>query len=495
MALRLSSHNIRPFEDSTMTMMHSFARVATLRRTGSTFSARFLSTKLDGPMPVDVEHYTSGWNISDIKDFTKPGKYSIQTFNKISQKGLSRFPEAFYTVGAADSASTPAHALLLRSHKVQESEVDVSCRAIARCGAGTNNVPVARMTELGIPVFNTPGANANAVKELIICGMLLGSRRIVDGVNHMKTLGEQGIAKERVEKDKAMFGGRELKGKTLAVIGLGHIGAATARDATSLGMNVTGYDPGLSVQSALKLPRDISLTDSIASAIATADYISVNIPYIKGSPEEGGTEGIIGKDVISHFKKDAVLLNFARGELVNSAAMKAFLDSGNGRYVSDFPDDVLWDHKNTILFPHLGASTDEAEDEAAAMAADTIREYIEHGTIRNSVNFPTTSLEDRHERTVRITVVNRNIPGMLSKITDCFAKSGVNIAQQINQSRGDIAYNVIDLDPSIHEGDVTCNLKELQREMTMLEGVLSTRILFGTPGIGYARNIDGNYFV
>jgi D-3-phosphoglycerate dehydrogenase len=190
------------------------------------------------PLPVAIEHYTSGWNVSDLDDFTKMGKYSIQTFNKISNVGLSKFPESLYKVESAESASGPAHAILLRSHKLQESEVDVEVRAVARCGAGTNNVPVARLTELGIPVFNTPGANANAVKELILCGLLLGSRKIVQGINHMKTLGAQGVAKERVEKDKSLFGGREIKGKTLAIIGLGHIGAATARDASALGMKV-----------------------------------------------------------------------------------------------------------------------------------------------------------------------------------------------------------------------------------------------------------------
>ena len=259
--------------------------------------------------------------------------------------------------------------------------------------------------------------------------------------------------------------------------------------------SLQGYDPGLSVQSALSLPRDIALADSIASAVANADYISINIPYIKETPEKGGTHGIIGADVIAHFKQDTVLLNFARGELVDSKAMKEFLDSGNGRYISDFPDDELWDHENAIIFPHLGASTAEAEDEAAAMAAETIREYIEHGTIRNSVNFPNTGMPERHERIIRFTVVNKNIPGMLSKITDCFARFGINIAQQINQSRGDIAYNVIDLDPAKHEDGKPMSLKELQREVTMLNGVLSTRVLFGTPGHGYARNIDGQYFV
>lgn len=439
---------------------------------------------------VDYEHFTSGWK--DIEEFTQPGRYAVHTFNKISGKGLSRFPDDKYSVGPKEGASGPSHALLLRSHKLKETEVDVSCRAIARCGAGTNNIPVARMTELGIPVFNTPGANANAVKELILCGLFLGSRRIVDGINHMKELGKQGLAKERVEKDKALFGGREISGKKIAVIGLGHIGASTALSASALGMQVSGYDPGLSIKSALKLPKDIMIADSIASSVADADYISLNIPYIKG---EGGTHGIIGSDVIAHFKSDAVVLNFARGELVDSEAMKAFLDSGDGRYISDFPDDALWDHKNAILLPHLGASTEEAEDEAAAMAADTIRDYLETGTIRNSVNFPATSLPQVDDKIIRLTVVNKNIPGMLSKITECLAHQGANIAQQINQSRGDVAYNVIDIDISNFDVGHSHNLKDLQREITMLDGVLSTRILFGTPGVAYARNVDGEYFV
>jgi len=462
------------------------------RRSVNASSLRFMSDW--SPIPIDVEHYTSGWNIEDIDDFKEKGNYNIHTYNKISSKGLDRFPE-HYTISPAESSKNPGHALLMRSHKLQESEVSVSVRAIARCGAGTNNIPVKRMTELGIPVFNTPGANANAVKELIICGFFLGSRRIIDGINHMTKLGKEGVARERVEKDKAMFGGREIKGKKLAVIGLGHIGAATARDATSLGMTVSGYDPGLSVASALKLPIDIALNDSIASAVANADYISLNIPYIKSSPADGGTHGIIGKEVMAHLKSDAVLMNFARGELVDSKAMKEFLDNNNdGRYISDFPEDELWDHKNAIILPHLGASTAEAEDEAAAMAAETIRDFIEHGTVRNSVNFPNTSMDELDEKHIRMTIVNRNIPGMLSKITEIFAKPSINIVQQINHSRGDIAYNVVDIDPSTaSEGGALC-LKDLQREVTMLDGVMSSRLLFGSPGAGYARNIDGEYF-
>ena len=276
---------------------------------------------------VSVEHGRGDWKTyGDITSY-QPGKFQVKTYNKISPLGLQKFPNVQYDIKEGDAAAN-AHAILLRSHKLQEEEVPHTVRAIARCGAGTNNVPVARMTELGIPVFNTPGANANAVKELVLAGMLLGSRRIVGGINHMTSLGEQGLAKERVEKDKALFGGREIKGKTLAVIGLGHIGASTARDAEHLGMNVVGYDPMLSIENALKLPRSISLSDSMCNAVRDADYISINIPYIKG---EGGTHGIIGKDVVGSLKSGAVLLSFARGELVDSEALKEHLDGNDGR--------------------------------------------------------------------------------------------------------------------------------------------------------------------
>eukprot|EP00526_Cylindrotheca_closterium_P011969 CAMPEP_0113634564 /NCGR_PEP_ID=MMETSP0017_2-20120614/18004_1 /TAXON_ID=2856 /ORGANISM="Cylindrotheca closterium" /LENGTH=472 /DNA_ID=CAMNT_0000545281 /DNA_START=8 /DNA_END=1426 /DNA_ORIENTATION=- /assembly_acc=CAM_ASM_000147 len=457
-------------------------------------AAQFKNLRFYTGPEIEFEHLSSGWsNVEDLEEFKKSGRYALQTFNKISPQGLATYPKEEYDVEAyADANGRPAHALMLRSHKLQEEEVGTSVRCIARCGAGTNNIPVPRMTELGIPVFNTPGANANAVKELVLCGLFLGSRRVIDGINHMKDLGEQGVARERVEKDKAMFGGREIKGKTLAVIGLGHIGSATARDGASLGMKTVGYDPGLSVESALNLPKTMTLVDSISSAVANADYISLNIPYIKGTPEEGGTHGIIGQAVVRHFKPDAVILNFARGELVDSDAMKGFLDAGDGRYISDFPDDLCWDHKNAVIMPHLGASTEEAEDQAACMAAETIRQYLQNGTIRHSVNFPDTDLAVQEKDCVRVTVVNQNIPGMLSKMTEVFAGHNVNIVQQVNHSKGDIAYNVIDLDPA---GADTMNLKDLQKEVTMLEGVLSSRILFSAPGVGYARNIDGKYHV
>ena len=255
-------------------------------------------------------------------------------------------------------------------------------------------------------------------------------------------------------------------------------------------MTTVGYDPGLSVASALSLPNDIELADSISAAVADADYISLNIPYIKG---ENGTHGIINADVIKQFKSDAVLLNFARGELVDSGAMKDFLDKGDGRYISDFPDDDLWDHKNTVLLPHLGASTEEAEDAAASMAAETIKSYLEEGEIRNSVNFPTTIPPERPENSIRLTVINSNQPGVLADITDIFAANDMNIIQQVNQSRGDVAYNVLDIDTDGH-GDVI-SFKKVQEGITMLDGVLASRILYGTPGTGYAKNLEGKYFV
>lgn len=426
----------------------------------------------------------------DITDY-KPGKYQIQTYNKISQVGLKRFGDTLYDVHAAEIKNP--HAILLRSHKLQEEQVKPFVRAIARCGAGTNNVPVDRMTELGIPVFNTPGANANAVKELVIAALFLGSRRVIDGINHMKELGRQGIAKERVEKDKAKFGGRELNERTLAVIGLGHIGASTARDAARIGMNIVGFDPAISIESALKLPRrPMTLVDSIAAAVSKADYISLNIPYIKGK-----THHIINEEIISKFSKDVVLVNFARGELVDGVALKNFLDKNeDARYISDFPDDALWDHKNVILIPHLGASTEEAEDAAASMAADTIRAYLETGTIKNSVNFPNTTLPaTRPPNSVRFAIVNQNTPGMLSNILETFAKNDLNIIQQINQSKGTIAYNVVDLDLSDYNDKDVISFKNIQKEITMLDGVLSSRIIYGVPGSGYAKNIKGDYFV
>jgi len=431
----------------------------------------------------------------------EPGLFKIATFNKISPVGMAAFPESNYTITKgedADSDYQTAHAIMIRSHKLKVEEVPLTTRAIARCGAGTNNIPTEEMTENGIPVFNTPGANANAVKELVLCGLLLGSRRIVDGVNHMKKLGSEGIARERVEKDKAMFGGQEIKGKTLGVVGLGHIGASTARSAAHLGMKVVGYDPNMSIGSALKLPSDISLEGSMANVFAKSDYISLNIPYIKGSPKEGGTHGIIGAECFMSMKENAVLLNFARGELVDSDALASWFSGhgSNGRYISDFPDDVLWDHPNTILLPHLGASTEEAEDAAATMASKTLQLFLETGQIQNSVNFPEAKLDTRVDTSIRIAIVNRNQSGVLSSVLDILAKANMNILQQLNTSKGNVAYNVIDVEFNEHiTGDAIKSWASLQKELTMVDNVISTRFMNDVYGTGYAKNIDGSYYV
>lgn len=431
-------------------------------------------------------------------DGNAAGECLVQTYNKISPVGLAQFPSEYKIM---TEANTPfSHAIMIRSHKLKEEEVPVTARCIARCGAGTNNIPVDRMSELGIPVFNTPGANANAVKELVLCGLLLASRKIHQGMNHMHDLGKQGLAKERVEKDKAMFGGRELKGKTLGVIGLGHIGAATACDAASLGMNIIGFDPYMSIKSALKMPPTALIVDNLGQLMSQADYISINIPYINKPVAEGGTHKFLDRNLLMSMKKDACILNFARGELVDSQALLDWFESGaTGTYVSDFPDDLLWDHPNTLLLPHLGASTEEAEDQAAAMAAQTIQRFLSTGEIVNSVNFPEVKLESRPETAVRITISSANEKGVLAAINSTIADSNLNVLQQVNKSRGTVAYNVVDIelqdDSSIPQGKFK-TWADLQESLTMLDHVNCTRFIAGgVHGRGYAVKRNGEYVV
>jgi D-3-phosphoglycerate dehydrogenase len=437
---------------------------------------------------ISVEHGRGHWESYGNLDTYQPGKYQIKCFNKISDVGLARFDASKYDVRTEGMPSAEnAHAILLRSHKLQESDVPRTCRAIARAGSGVNNINVERMTQLGIPVFNTPGANANAVKELVFCGMLLASRGIVQGIHHMRKLGIE--AKKKVEKDKGAFAGREVKQKTLAVIGLGHIGAVLARDAAAgLDMRIVGYDPYLSIEHAMKLPKDIVLAESIEKAVSNADYISIHVPYMET------THGIINKDIIDLFKNDAVLLNFARGELVDSKAMREFLDRNkDARYVSDFPDDELWDHDGMMILPHLGASTVEAEDAAASMAADTLRDYLESGTIQNSVNFPDVTLPNREENTVRFTVISHDAPGVLGHIFDVFGEAKLNIVQEISKARGMVSYTVLDVDTRNHS---RIEFKVVQEQITMLDGVKSSRVIYGKPGSGYAKNLgEEGYFV
>jgi D-3-phosphoglycerate dehydrogenase len=406
-------------------------------------------------------------------------KFQIQTFNAISPIGLQAFPEkSFMLTGSSgtvpDGVSDEPHAVLLRSHKVQNEEIASTVRAIARCGAGTNNIPIDEMTRRGIPVFNTPGANANAVKELVLCGLLLSSRGIIEGINHVneKIVPECATHAERaarIEKDKKHFVGQELMGKTLAVCGLGNIGAMVAEAGIALGMKVIGYDPKISVDAAWRLPNEVGRMDSLEDAFAHADYVTINMPYIKGV-----THHAISASVLSAMKPGCNILNMARGEIVDGDALLKLYEKGHkGKYVCDFADEKMQNHPNFICIPHLGASTAEAEDNCAEMAADQIIKFLETGTIKNSVNFPAANLEKQAGDSTRLCIINENVPGILGQITSLLGAKGVNIAQQLNTSRDSIAYNVIDLDSFAEDEGPS-----LQEAILSIEGVLSTRIIW-----------------
>lgn len=404
--------------------------------------------------------------------------FKIGTINNISNVGLKRFPQNLYKIQSLDiyKPSENPTAIMLRSHKLKNSEVCKSISAIARCGAGTNNIPVDEMTSRGIPVFNTPGANANSVKELVLCSLFLSARNIIGGINHIQELTDSesfSFAGSRVEKDKKIFAGNEIKGKTLGIIGLGAIGSQVAMAGSSLGMEVIGYDPELTVESALNLDGNkIQRADDIESCIESSDYISLHLPVIKGV-----TENLINGNMIDIMKPGANLLNFSRGELVNHSDLLSAMNIGKftGKYCTDFPNEILQGHKQCISIPHLGASTEEAEENSASMAADTIIDFLENGSIKNSVNFPTTLLKKRKGDATRICIVNENKSGMLMKITNCLYEGGLNIDQQINTSRGKIAYNVIDIDTNILKQDFT----NLHNKISCLEGILSVRIISG----------------
>uniref|UniRef100_A0A7S0RH56 Phosphoglycerate dehydrogenase n=1 Tax=Chlamydomonas leiostraca TaxID=1034604 RepID=A0A7S0RH56_9CHLO len=383
--------------------------------------------------------------------YTGPG-FTVKTFNAISPVGLSRFPAGKYVV-SGDETKLPQSpmAIMLRSHQLKVEEVPHTVRCIVRCGAGVNNIPVQKMTELGVPVFNTPGANANAVKELVICAMLLASRGIVEGHIHTteKIYKEEKMdydkVSKRIEKDKAMFVGNEIEGKTLGVVGLGAIGGLVVKAALALGMKVIGFDPVLSLDAAWKLPGDRMMrADSLDDLLKVSDFITVHVPYIKGA---NGTHHMINGTNIKLCKPNVHLLNFARGEIIDGEAVRDMYTSGRmtGKYVSDFADPFLSGHPRHLVIPHLGASTEEAEDNSAAMAADTVKDFLETGTIRNSVNFPQTVL-DRKPGHIggRLCIVHRNEAGVLGQITTYMGSKGINIEQQINTSRGEIAYTVLD---------------------------------------------------
>lgn len=407
-------------------------------------------------------------------------RFQIQTFDKISPSGLERFPAtAFMLTGSSgklpEGTEPEPHAILLRSHKLAAEEVKPTVRAIARCGAGTNNIPIEEMTKVGIPVFNTPGANANSVKELVLAGLLLASRDIVGGILHTKNKivpeeKEHKKIEKRIEKDKSLFGGQELLGKTLGICGLGNIGAMVAESALALGMKVVGYDPKLSVDAAWRLSSKVERCDSLEDVFSKSDYVSVNMPYIKGV-----THGAISAAVLAKMKPTCHLLNFARGEIVDGQALLQLYENGHkGRYICDFADEGMQNHPKFMCIPHLGASTEEAEDNCAAMAANQVINFLETGSIINSVNFPTAHLAPQKGHT-RLCIVNQNIPGVLGAITTLMGQRGINIAQQLNTSRDKIAYNVLDLQDFPEDADKSA---ALQKELASITGVLSTRLIW-----------------
>jgi D-3-phosphoglycerate dehydrogenase len=388
--------------------------------------------------------------------------YKVLTLNQISLKGLERLPRENYEI--ASEFGNP-DAVLLRSHKLKADDIHESVLAIARAGAGVNNIPVADCTEQGVPVFNTPGANANAVKELIVSALTLGSRGILQGVEYVNTLSDMTDAAEMnalLEKEKKRFKGNELAGKTLGVIGLGAIGSMVADTALSLGMDVIGYDPALSVDAAWRLSSEIKKMDNLTSLVSKSDFITLHLPVLDS------TRNLINKELLSSCKEGACLLNFARGEIVDVAGVKDALENGNLRqYIADFPMPDLIGVEGAILTPHIGASTDEAEDNCAMMAANQLRDFLENGNIKNSVNFPALSLE--RAGGVRLSISNRNVPKILGNILSLLADENINIIDMLNKSREDIAYNLIDVE--------TAPCEKVLAKMLAVDGVVNVRVI------------------
>ncbi|MEH6812713.1 MAG: phosphoglycerate dehydrogenase [Motiliproteus sp.] len=362
--------------------------------------------------------------------------YQIRTYNAISVKGLERFPRDSYEV--ASELPNP-EAFMLRSQKLHDVEFPASLMAIGRAGAGVNNVPLDRASESGIVVFNAPGANANAVKELVLAGLLLGSRDIYQGMKFVDTLEPQDGLDPLLEKEKKRFAGTELRGKTLGVVGLGNIGSLVANMGLSLGMDVVGFDPAISVEAAWRLSSQVQKMDNLVNVFSKCDYISLHLPALEA------TRGLINENLFASTKKGCVLLNFARGEIVDKLAMLQALEDGIlHRYVCDFPANETLGNPKVLQMPHIGASTAEAEENCAIMVADQLMEFLENGNIRNSVNFP--QIELGRTTDYRLTITNRNVPKVLGQITAIFAEYELNIVDMLNKSRDNIAYNIIDLD-------------------------------------------------
>ena len=391
--------------------------------------------------------------------------FKIQTLNKISTQGLAEFPRDDYEV--ASEILNP-DAILLRSADMHSMEIPGSVKAVARAGAGTNNIPIPAMTEKGIVVFNTPGANANAVRELAILSLLMASRPVVQANAWVKTLAGKGseIA-DLAEKGKSQFVGPEIRGKTLGVIGLGAIGAMVANSASDLGMKVIGYDPFISIEAAWSLSRSVRKAETLDTILTQSDYITIHVPQ---TPE---TKGLINAERIKAMKNGVRIINLARGGLVVNADIIAGINSGKiACFVTDFTDEDLLNNDKIVCLPHLGASTPEAEENCALMAVRQLKNFLETGAIVNSVNFPKCKIEDPIPvNGTRLCISHKNIPNMVGQITTVLAGASLNVAGMVNQNRGDLAYNIIDLDTNVSD--------EIIDKLQSIEGVIKVRPIHG----------------
>ncbi|HEY5624045.1 MAG TPA: 3-phosphoglycerate dehydrogenase family protein, partial [Gammaproteobacteria bacterium] len=383
-------------------------------------------------------------------------KFRIQTLNNIANEGLARFPGDRYEVG---TGLADPHAILVRSHNMHDMEFSPNLCAVGRAGAGVNNIPVGPLGKRGIPVFNAPGANANAVKELVIAGMLLAARNLAAAWDYVRNLeGDEDEIARAVEAGKKQYVGFELPGRTLGVIGLGAIGVEVANAALGLGMNVIGYDPKITVRRAWQLSSGVEHAANLEEICARADFVTSHVPYNEH------TRGLLNRDRLSLLKPGAVVLNFARKGIVDEAALIEALDSGAVKYyVTDFPSRPLLRHERAICLPHLGASTQEAEQNCAVMVADNLRDFLENGNIRHSVNFPEAVL--RRTRPHRLAISNANVPNMVGQVSTALAEDDINIADLLNVSREEIAHTLVDMDGPASE-------ETLQR-IRAIDGILS----------------------
>ena len=383
----------------------------------------------------------------------------ILTLNAISARGLARLPQT-YTVGG-DVADPDA--ILVRSAVMHDMDIPASVKAIGRAGAGTNNIPVKKLSARGVPVFNAPGANANAVKELVIAGMLVAARRLVPAIRLVEGLsGSDEALHAATEAGKKQFAGCELPGRTLAVVGLGAIGCHVAEAAIALGMNVVGYDPAITVDAAWRLPSQVRRAESVEDALRVADFVTLHVPLIDA------TRNLIDARRLAVMRADAVLLNFAREGVVDNAAVVGALDAGKlAAYICDFPANALKGHAGVVAFPHLGASTGEAEENCAVMVVEQLTDYLEHGNILHSVNFPNVSMP--RESDFRLGIANANVPNMVGQISSVLAAAGLNIHNMLNKSKGDMAYTLVDVDSVVPDAVVA--------HLAAIEGVLTVRYL------------------